>query len=254
MDQACAQLEQRAQARAEAERAEYERKLAARDTRTGSTKGPIPKPPRATPEPDEQINLTDADSALMRKSKREGYTQSYNAQTAVDADESQLIVSARVSTCPSDANELEPTLQNIPATLGIPTAALADCGYVNREAFERIAAAESAPQLYVSVHREDAHAERRYEFRPPDKIKPPKTITDPALLAMAAKLKTEEGRKIYRRRACTVEPAFGIIKHVLGFRQFLLRGLTKISGEWKLICTAYNLKRLHTLRQNAAAS
>ncbi len=253
MDTACAQLEARAQARAAAERAEYKRKLAAREARTGSRKGPPPQPPSATPAPDEQINLTDADSALMRKSKREGYTQSYNAQAAVDADGTQLILAHRVTTCASDANELEPTLHAIPATLGQPTTALADCGYVNREAFARIAAAPDAPQLYVSVHREDAHAERRYEFRPPDKIKPPKILTDPALLAMAEKLQTEQGRTIYRQRACTVEPVFGIVKHVLGFRQFLLRGLNKVSGEWNLVCLAYNLKRLHALRPTPAA-
>jgi hypothetical protein len=157
-----------------------------------------------------------------------------------------------VSTCASDANELEPDLQGIPQPLGAPATALADCGFVNREAFARIAAAAAAPQLYISVHREDAHAERRYDYRPLDKIKPPKTVTDPVLLAMAKNLRTEEGRAIYRKRACTVEPVFGIIKHVLGFRQFLLRGLNKVSGEWNLVCTAYNLKRLHTLRQAAA--
>jgi transposase len=254
MDEACAQLEQRAQARAAAERADYERKLAERAQRDGSQKGPPPKPPCATPEPDEQINLTDAESALMRKSKREGYTQSYNAQAVVDADGSQLIVGRpRVSTCASDANELEPDLQSIPPQLGAPTAALADCGFVNRDAFARVGAQADAPGLYVSVHREDAHAERRYDYRPADRIKPPKTVTDPVLVAMAAKLKTPEGRAIYRRRACTVEPVFGIIKHVLGFRQFLLRGLKKVSGEWTLVCTAYNLKRLHTLRSAAAA-
>lgn len=69
---------------------------------------------------------------------------------------------------------------------------------------------------------------------------------------MAAKLKTSEGRALYRRRACTVEPVFGVIKQVLGFRQFLLRGLTKVAGEWNLVCLAYNLKRLHRLRQTAA--
>jgi len=99
----------------------------------------------------------------------------------------------------------------------------------------------------VSVHREDAHAERRYDYRPLDKIKPPKKITDPVLLAMADKLKTPEGRKIYRQRACTVEPVFGIIKAALGFRQFLLRGMRKVSGEWTLMCLAYNLRRLHRL-------
>lgn len=252
MDEACAQLEQRAKARAEAERADYERKLAARNEREGSSKGPTPKPPCSTPERDEQINLTDADARLMRKNSREGYTQSYNAQAVVDADGSQLIVGQRVSTCPSDANELEPDLQSIPPTLGAAATALADCGYVNREAFRRLTAVANAPQLYVSVHREDAHAERRYEYRPPEVIKPAKTITDPALVAMAEKLKTAAGRAIYRQRACTIEPVFGIIKHVLGFRQFLLRGLKKVSGEWNLVCLAYNLKRLHSLQRAAA--
>ena len=254
MDEACAQLEQRAQARAEAEHADYERKLAERAQRDGRHKGPPPKPPRATPEPDEPINLTDAESGLMRKSKREGYTQSYNAQAVVDADGSQLIVGRpRVSTCACDANELEPDLQTIPQNLGAPANALADCGFVNRAAFARIGAQANAPQLYVSVHRGDAHAERRYDYRPLDKIKPPKRVTDPLLLAMAEKLKTAAGRALYRRRACTVEPVFGIIKHVLGFRQFLLRGLKNVSGEWTLVCTAYNLKRLHRLRWAAAA-
>ena len=107
-------------------------------------------------------------------------------------------------------------------------------------------------ELYVSMHREDAHAERRYNFRPADKIKPPKKRVDPVLVAMAEKLKTAEGKAIYRRRASTVEPVFGIIKSALGLRQFLLRGLEKVSGEWNLACVAWNLKRLHTLRAAAA--
>jgi transposase len=252
MDEACAQLQQRARAHAEAERAEYERKVAAREQREGSSKGPKPKPPRGTPAHDAQINLTDADAHLMRKSKRESYTQSYNAHAVVDADGSQLIVGQRVSTCASDANELEPDLQSIPDQLGAPTAVLADCGYVNREAFSRLGAAGNGPELYVSVHREDAHAERRYDYRPAERIKPPKKITDPVLIAMAEKLKTGPGREIYRQRARTVEPVFGIIKQVLGFRQFLLRGLEKVGGEWNLVCLAYNLKRLHTLRLAAS--
>jgi transposase len=247
MDAACAQLEARAQARAAAERADYERKVAAREEREGSAKGPEPKPPQATPAPDEQINLTDPDARLMRKSKREGYTQSYNAQAVVDAGGSQLIVGQRVSDCASDAGQLEPDLQSIPETLGQPPTALADCGYVDKEVFQRLNRERPELDLYVSVHREDAHAERRYDYRPPDQIKSPKPIIDPVLLAMAAKLKTPTGKVTYRQRACTVEPVFGIIKAVLGFRQFLLRGMRKVSGEWNLVCLAYNLKRLHRL-------
>ena len=251
LDEACARLEQRAQARAEAERLEYERKVAARDKRKGSRKGPNPKPPSALPGDNEQINLTDGDSGLMRKSQREGYTQSYNAQAVVDAEGSQLIIGQRVSDCASDANELEPGLESIPPQLGAPTAVLADCGYVNREAFRRVAALAPAPELYVSVYREDAHAERRYDFRPLARMKRPKPAIDPALLAMAEKLKTEAGRARYRKRAQSVEPTFGIIKQVLGFRQFLLRGIHKVSGEWSLVCLAYNLKRLQQLALQA---
>ena len=248
MDAACAQLEERAKVRAEQERAEYEGKLAARQQREGSAKGPKPKPPQAAPAPDDQINLTDADARLMRKNKREGYTQSYNAQAVVDAEGSQLIVGQRVSTCASDAGEMEADLQSIPSTLGQPVIALADCGYMDHGVFEHLAQTRPGLDLYVSVHREDAHAERRYDYRPPDKIKPPKKITDPVLVAMAEKLRTEEGRKLYRRRACTVEPVFGIIKAAMGFRQFLLRGVPKVTGEWNLVCLAYNLRRLHVLR------
>ena len=92
LDRACAELERRAQARADSERAEYERKVAARERRTGSRKGRHIEPPTEAPEAKEPINLTDADSALMRKSRRHEYRQAYNAQAAVDADGSQLVL------------------------------------------------------------------------------------------------------------------------------------------------------------------
>lgn len=255
MEAACARLEARAQTRAATERANYERKVAARQAREGSAKGPEPKPPKDTPEPDEQINLTDPDARLMRKNKREGYTQSYNAQAVVETA-SRLLVGQRVSDCASDAGQLEPDLQSIPAALGQPSAALADCGFMDKEVFQRLGQQRPALDLYVSVHREDAHAERRYDYRPLDQIASPKKITDPVLLAMADKLQTPTGKLMYRQRASTVEPVFGIIKAALGFRQFLLRGMKKVSGEWNLVCLAYNLKRLHRLgagRELAAA-
>ena len=83
--------------------------------------------------------------------------------------------------------------------------------------------------------------------KPADQLKPFKPIKDPALLAMADKLKTPEGKVTYHRRAGTVEPVFGILKAVLGFRQFLLRGMKNVGGEWNLVCLAYNLKRRHRL-------
>jgi hypothetical protein len=215
MDAAGAPLETRAQTRAAAERADYARKAAAREQREGSAKDPKPKPPQVTPAPDEQIHLTDPDARLMRKSKREGYTQSYNTQAVVDAGGSQLIVGQRVSDCASYAGQLEPNLQSIPETLGQHTTALADCGYVEKEVFQRLSPQRPELDPYVSVHREDAHAQRRYDYRPLDSIKSPKPIIDPGLLAMAAELKTPAGKVAYRQRASTVDPVFGIIKAVL---------------------------------------
>lgn len=253
MDKACAGLEERARLRALKEKENYERKKTERDKREGSRKGPKPKAPDESPRPEEQINLTDGDARLMRKNKREGYTGSYNAQAAVDADGSQLIVGQHVSTCASDANELEPGIQSVPERVGSPAGVLADCGYANINAMEKIGAEYPELDLYISVHREDAHSERRYEYRPPEKITPPKKVTDPTLVAMAEKLRTPEGKAKYRKRACSVETAFGIIKQVMGFRQFLLRGLEKVSGEWELVSLAYNLKLMHGQKQRMSA-
>lgn len=246
MQQARRELEQRAQSRAEAERVDYEKKLAEREERTGKRTGPKPKPPKESPDDHEQINLTDADSRLMRKNKREGYTQSYNAQAAVDADGSQLILSGHVSTCASDANELAPAVRGIPESVGQVSAVLADTGYVNTEAFERLE--DDGLELYVSVSRNESQSARRYDYRPKSVTeKPSKTVKNPRLLTMQEKLRTEAGRALYALRKQTVEPVFGIIKSVMGFRQFLLRGLEKVSGEWDLVCLAYNVKRLWAL-------
>jgi len=247
MQQARRDLEARAQARAEAERADYEKKVQDREQRTGKSQGQKIHPPKDTPDDHEQINLTDPDSRLMRKNKREGYTQSYNGQAAVDADGSQLILSDHVSTCASDANELEPAVAGVPESVGQVSAVLADTGYVNSEAFERLE--EAGVDLYVAVSRGESHSRRRYDYRPTSVTDTPaKVVKDPRLLAMQEKLKTEAGRKLYAKRKQTVEPVFGIIKRVLGFRQVLLRGLAKVTGEWDLLCLAYNVKRLWVLK------
>jgi transposase len=250
MQQARAQLEAQAKARAEAERAEYERKLAEREQREGRRKAKPPRPPKDTPDDDQQTNLTDADSRLMRKSKRSAYTQSYNAQAVVDAEGSMLILGGHITQCAADANELVPALTNVPAEVGTVTAALADCGYVDAEVFEQLQTREENPiDLYVAVGRQENHDQRRYDFRPRKVTdRPEKKIIDPTLLAMREKLRTDEGRKKYALRKQTVEPVFGILKHVMGFRQFLLRGIEKVSGEWSLLRLAYNFKRLWALK------
>ena len=236
MREAQERLEQRAQEREKQEAEERERKG---------------KPPRGgdresagKPREEEQINLTDADSALMRKSQKEGWTQSYNAQAMVDADGSQLVLAAHVTRSPSDAGGLKAARDAAAENGVLVEQMIADAGYVNAEAFEELG---TDIDLYVAVSAAD-HGERQYDFRPPKRQKTKNAVKDPRLIAMQEKLRSEDGKQIYRCRKSTVEPVFGIIKEVIGFRQFLVRGMKNVSLEWDLICTAYNVKRLWALR------
>jgi transposase len=196
----------------------------------------------SVPKDSQQINLTDPESALMRKSRRDSYEQAYNAQAVVDADGSQMVLATDVIRTPSDANQLEPALESVPEYAGSVQRMLADGGYVNAEAIDRV---QQKVDLYVAIASEDNNY-RRYDYRPPKK-RPPKKVVDPRLIAMREKLATEEGKRIYGRRASSVEPVFGIIKSAMGLRQFLLRGIAKVRIEWDLACLAYNVRRLWSL-------
>ena len=255
MDRAIEQLEGRARGRQQKALGEYEQKKAERREKEKQSGkkcgGREPKKPDIKAEDSsEQCNLSDPDARIMRKNKRAGFTQSYNAQAAVDADGSQLIVGAHVSQSPSDGGELENGVASIPSNLGKPEAVLADAGYVNADAFERLE--QEGVEIYCSVHREDAHSERHYDFRPKQASERSiKKVTDTRLEVMGEKLRSEEGKAIYSKRNHTVEPAFGIIKEAMGFRSFSLRGKEKVAGEWTLVCLAYNLRRLHNLVNGA---
>ena len=244
LDKACAQLERRAKARAASEAAEYERKVAARDQRGGRRKGKRIKPPRDEPRAEEQINLTDADSALMRKYKRSGYRQCYNAQAVVDAEGSQLVVRSRVSRCASDRGELVADVDSMPGALGLPDRVLADNGYATGMEVGELE--HRGLEVLVAVGTEDRR--REHDFRPPASDKPVKEPKADWRKRLQAKMATEESRAHYRLRKQTVEPVFGIVKEAMGFRQFLLRGLEKVEAEWALVTLAYNCKRLNNLR------
>jgi len=137
--------------------------------------------------------------------------------------------------------------QSLPKEIGNVSAVLADSGYVNGDAWESLEQEEV--DLYVAVSRAENHSQRQYDYRPTSVTnKPAKVITDQRLLDMREKLRTDVGRRLYAKRKQTVEPVFGIIKHVMGFRQFLLRGLGKVSGEWELVRLAYNVRRLWVLK------
>ena len=225
------------------EREAFEAKMAAREKRRGRAKGKHPKPPAETPAANAQSNLSDPDSRLMRKSKQHEYRQAYNAQAAVDAGGSQLIVGARIGQCASDRNELVADIAAIPAVLGRPETVLADNGYANGA---EVAALE-ARGIEVLVSTAAEGRRRTHDFRP---AKAPPAVREPKadwLKAMAGKLASEQGRALYKLRRQTVEPVFGVIKAVLGFAGFSLRGLDKVEGEWTLVALAYNCKRLHKL-------
>jgi transposase len=184
------------------------------------------------PPPQAQRNFTDPDSRIQRG--RDGMIQGYNAQIAVDGAR-QIILAHRVQTNPADRGALVPLVAAIGHTLGRkPAEVSADAGYCDEDnlAFlaERRIAAYLAPGR--ARHRDGDPAGRR-RLRPGSRV-----------AAMAQKLKRAGRRSRYRLRKQVVEPVFGQIKAARGFRQFLLRGLDKVRGEWAMICTAHNLLKL----------
>lgn len=252
MDAAKAKIEARARVRFEQDQAAYQEKLAKRAARAAQTgKKPGGKPPKAPvqgPTEYDQINLTDEDSRIMRVAGG-GFEQCYNAQAAVDTD-TLLVVAQDLTQAGNDKHQVVPMLAELkalPASLGQVQAMLGDCGY-NSES--NIAACEAAGiEPYLAVAREDHHPSWRARFEEPAPLDADAT----AQQRMAHKLKSQPGRRLYALRKQTVEPVFGIIKSIMGFRQFLLWGMDKVSGEWRLVCLAWNLKRMAVLRHKSVS-
>ena len=165
--------------------------------------------------------------------------KAYNAQAAVDADGSQLVLGSRVSVCASDRNELVADVEAIPAALGAADRVLADSGYATGSEVSQLAG--RGVEVLVATGAEGQR--RRHDFRP----EPPEPQAD-WIKSMQEKMALPEHRAHYRLRKQTVEPVFGIVKQAMGFRQFLLRGLEKVEGEWALVTLAYNCRRVHNLR------
>lgn len=243
--EAKAVLEQRAQARYEAEKAGYEAKMGQRQAKAAKQgkkpRGRPPQPPTSGARADDQYNFTDPESRIMKNPTDKGFDQHYNVQVAVD-QESYLIVAPTLSNHVNDKQEALPTLDAVPPQLGQVEAAALDNGYWSEANIEGMLARGIDP--YIATGRDPHHQSWRAYFA--QLLQPP--ANDASWREkMAYKLQTEIGQAIYRLRKSTVEPVIGIIKEVLGFRQFSLRGLTAAAGEWLLVCLAFNLKRLHTL-------
>jgi hypothetical protein len=242
-----AKIEARAAERCEREQAEYQARLAARAQqeaeRGKKPGGQGPKPPQAGPRADDQVNLTDAESRIMPASGG-GFEQSFNAQAVVDT-ESMLILATHVSQATNDKEQVEPMLKKVqanPEGLNQPETWLADSGYYSEQNVTACVAAKIEP--LIAVKRDAHHPHWRDRFGEPE----PLAEGASAVAAMKHRLKTRAGRAVYALRKQTVEPVFGIIKSVMGFRQFLLRGLANVTNEWTLVCLAWNLKRMAVLR------
>ena len=244
--EARAKIEARAKERFEREKAEHEAKLAARQAKAEATGkkpgGKPPQPPVEGARPTDQINLTDEESRIMPVAGG-GFEQCYNAQAVVAAG-SLLVVAAQVVQAPNDKQQIEPMLERIgalPEDLGKPETLLADNGYFSDANVTLCAAANIEP--LIAQGRQSHHPSLRERFA----VAPAAPANPTPLEAMAHRLLTPEGKKLYALRKQTPEPVFGIIKSAMGFRQFLLRGLDNVQGEWSLVTMAWNMKRMFAL-------
>ena len=240
-------IQARARERFEREQAAFEDKQAMREAHEKETgkkpRGKQPKPPTSGPQAKDQVNLTDEESRIMPTASG-GFEQAYNAQAGVDV-KTHLIVAQHVTQHTNDKQEIEPALAAIgqlPEALGEAEHLLADTGYFSEVNVEKCTKASLVP--FIPSNREKHNLPIMERFR-----EDPEPLRDAtAVQAMRHRLQTREGKAVYATRKSTVETVFGIIKQVQGFRQFLLRGLDAVQGEWSLVCIGWNLKRMHALR------
>jgi transposase len=244
--QARAKIEARSKERFEREAAEHRARLAAREAKAEATGkkpgGKPPAPPVEGPQAKDQINLTDEDSRIMPVAGG-GFDQCYNAQ-AVVATESLVVIAVEVVRAPNDKQQIAPMLDKIdalPEQLGRPDTLLADNGYYSEANVGLCEAAKIEPLIAPGRQPHHPSLSERFAAAPlaPENPTP--------VEAMAYRLQTPQGKKLYALRKQTPEPVFGIIKSVMGFRQFLLRGLDKVRGEWSLVVMAWNIKRMFAL-------
>ncbi len=242
-------IEARAQERFEQEQADYQHKQAKRQAQREAGKKPrgrAPKPPQPGPRESDQVNLTDEASRIMPVSGG-GFEQCYNAQAGVDT-ETMLIISTHMTQATNDKQQLIPALARIgalPQSLGSVTDLLADAGYFSQANVQACKEKNIEPLLALS--REQHHLSVFDRFAPDE----PAPVTDDPVAQMKHRLATQSGRALYALRKQTVEPVFGIIKQVMGLRQFSMRGLEKVAGEWTLAALAWNVKRMKVLKMTA---
>lgn len=237
-----AELEAEAKAKAEEEALAAQEKLAEREKKeqeTGRKMGGRPPqvkdPEQAVPDPKAQRNFTDPESRIMKDGATKGFVQAFNVQAAVDGF-AQIIVATGVTQESNDKKQLVPLLLKTEENTGsLPVAGTADTGYFSTKAVtdERLVGVD----LYVATNRQK-HGEN------PPEVAGPAPEEASVIEQMRHKLRTPEGKAIYKRRKAIVEPVFGQIKEGRGFRRFSLRGLVKATAEWDIVCMTHNLLKL----------
>jgi hypothetical protein len=219
---------------------EAKRALAERARQKAVAEGSDPK--QAKPKEKDQYNFTDPESRIMKSA--DGFVQAYNAQAAVEPD-LQLIVGQTVTQAANDKEQLMPMVEVIEQQSGQrPGEVLADSGYCsekNLEGLESAGKPEQRIEGYIATERQK-HDEHR-EACPRGPLPKDATRVD----RMRRKLKTKAGKTVYAARKAIVEPVFGQIKQARGFRQFLLRGIEKVRGEWALVCLTHNILKCFRL-------
>jgi transposase len=247
MAEAKRKIAARAEERFQVEQADYESKMARRAAREKEAGKKLGGKPPTAPEPgpraSDQINLTDEQSRIMPVSGG-GFEQAYNAQACADVA-TLLVLATHVTQAPNDKEQIIPMLALLTAQsdhLGMPSCLLADTGYCSEKNIAACADANVAP--LIAVARDEHHPGWRERHSEPA----PLAANAGVVQRMAHTLKTKAGRAQYALRKQTIEPIFGIIKSVMGFRQYSLRGLDLVSAEWSLVCLTWNLKRMAVLR------
>jgi transposase len=230
-------LEQEAKAEADAKRKKMAEKEQALKEQDKKRRGKKPKAPSEKPDPKAQRNFTDADSRIMKDSASKSFEQGYNCQVAVD-DKSQIIVASGVTQQSNDKQQLKPMVEAIKDNTGgsKPKKVSGDTGYFSESNIDYLEGERIDGYLATGKHK---HTDIP-ESAPCGRIAKNATKKE----RMARKLRTKKGRETYSKRKQIVEPVFGQIKEVRGFRRFLLRGLENVTGEWDLICLTHNVLKL----------
>ena len=215
----------------------------------------MPKEPENKVDDKAQVNFTDSESRIMKFGNSNNFEQSYNLQAAVDTDSKMIVGTYPTQKC-NDKAELKNCVESVPEELEKEENVFvcADTGYFSSSLIEETEKEHPDVKVICATEREPHGKTVKQIFEKlPERLPEEKSGETMSKEKMRTRLKTQEGQKIYSKRKTTVEPVFGIIKRVMGFRQFLMRGLENIGIEWDLVTISYNVSRMYALKNLSLA-